>query len=61
MAVNRVGTGGGLEYSGDSAVVDPLGEVLVSAAGAETILFADVDSDVVAATRKSLRFLQDRR
>ena len=61
VAVNRVGTGGGLEYSGDSAVVDPLGEVLVSAAAAETILFADVDTDVVAATRKSLRFLQDRR
>lgn len=61
VGVNRVGTGGALEYSGDSVVVDPLGEILVSAAGSETILFADLDTDVVADTRRHFRFLQDRR
>jgi predicted amidohydrolase len=61
VGVNRVGAGGGLEYSGDSVVVDPLGEILVSAAGSETILFADLDTDVVANTRQHFRFLQDRR
>lgn len=61
VGVNRVGTGGGIDYSGDSAVIDPLGEVLASAAGSETILLADLDSEVVADTRDRFRFLQDRR
>ncbi len=71
VAVNRVGRDGvvdadgtrhgQLDHSGDSAVIDPLGEVLVSAAGAETTIFADIDTDVVASTRNHFRFLQDRR
>ena len=61
VGVNRVGTGGGLDYSGDSVVIDPLGEVLVSAAGRETILFADIRARMVASTRDHFRFLQDRR
>lgn len=61
VGVNRVGHGGGIDYSGDSAVIDPLGEVLASGAGAETVLFADVDPDHVASTRTHFRFLQDRR
>lgn len=61
VAVNRVGTGGGLTYAGDSCVVDPTGEVLVSAAGAETTLFADLDAGVVARARDELPFRADRR
>jgi predicted amidohydrolase len=61
VAVNRVGSGGGLDYSGDSAIIDPLGEVLATGAGGETILFADIDTDHVASTRDHFRFLQDRR
>jgi predicted amidohydrolase len=61
VGVNRVGSGGGLDYSGDSAVVDPLGEVLAAGAGGETVLLADLDSDHVASTRDHFRFLQDRR
>ena len=61
VGVNRVGTGGGLEYSGDSAVIDPLGAELVAASLGETILFADLDTDHVASTRDHFRFLQDRR
>jgi predicted amidohydrolase len=61
VAVNRVGEGGALRYAGDSAVINPAGETLVGAAGAETILFADIDTDVVASTRNHFRFLQDRR
>ena len=45
VGVNRVGSGGGLDYSGDSAIIDPLGEVLATGAGGETILFADLDPD----------------
>ena len=61
VGVNRVGEGGGLHYAGDSRIVDPLGEVLAGGAGGETILLADVDPDVVAATRKRYPFLADRR
>ena len=59
--MNRVGTGGELDYSGDSAIIDPLGEILATGAGGETILFADIDTDHVASTRDHFRFLQDRR
>ena len=61
VGVNRVGEGGGLAYAGDSRVVDPLGEVLVAGAGAETMLFADLDPEVVATARADLPFLPDRR
>ncbi len=61
VGVNRVGTGGDLDYSGDSAIIDPLGEILATGAGGETILFADLDTDHVVSTRDHFRFLQDRR
>ena len=61
VGVNRVGSGGGLDYTGDSAIIDPLGEVLATGAGVETVLVADVDAAHVAAIRNHFRFLQDRR
>ncbi|MDQ1520406.1 MAG: hypothetical protein QOI55_1479 [Actinomycetota bacterium] len=61
VGVNRVGSGGNLDYVGDSCIVDPLGEVLASAAEVETVLVADVDSARVAATRAKFPFLNDRR
>ncbi len=61
VGVNRVGTGGTLDYTGDSAIIDPVGEILASGAGGETVLFADIDTDHVASTRTHFRFLPDRR
>ncbi|MDQ3469595.1 MAG: carbon-nitrogen family hydrolase [Actinomycetota bacterium] len=61
IGVNRVGDGGGLHYSGDSRIVDPMGELLATAAHTESILLADVAAATVAATRDHFRFLQDRR
>lgn len=61
VGVNRVGTGGALQYSGDSAIIDPLGELLATGAGVETTLLADIDTEHVASTRNHFRFLQDRR
>ena len=61
VGVNRVGEGGGLQYAGDSRIIDPLGEILAAGAGGETILLADVDPEVVAETRKRYPFLADRR
>ena len=61
VGVNRVGSGGGLDYAGDSCVIDPLGEVLVSASAVETVLTCDVDPAVVTKVRSELPFLADRR
>jgi predicted amidohydrolase len=62
VGCNRVGTAGdGVGHTGDSRVVDPMGELLATAAGVETIVLADVDPAVVAATRDRFRFLADRR
>jgi predicted amidohydrolase len=61
IGCNRVGTGGGLEYVGDSRIFDPLGNALAEGGDSATILYADVTSDTVAATRAKFPFLQDRR
>ena len=61
IGCNRVGEGGGLAYSGDSRMVDPLGELLATAARSESILLADISADTVAATRERFQFLRDRR
>ena len=62
VGCNRVGTGGdGIEHAGDSRIVSPMGELLATAAGAETIVLAEVDAGEVRATRDRLRFLADRR
>ncbi len=62
VGCNRVGTAGdGTEHAGDSRIVSPMGELLATAAGVETIVLADVDPAEVAATRDRFQFLADRR
>jgi predicted amidohydrolase len=65
VGANRVGVVSGherqLEYTGDSAIIDPLGRTLVEAALAETVLVADVSAEEVARVRAELPFLRDRR
>jgi predicted amidohydrolase len=62
VGCNRVGTAGdGTGHTGDSRIVSPMGELLATAAGVETVLLADVDPAEVTATRERLRFLADRR
>ena len=61
VGVNRVGEGGGLAYSGDSRIFDPLGEMLAGGARTETVLLADIDAGEVAKVRDRFRFLPDRR
>jgi predicted amidohydrolase len=61
VGCNRVGTGGSLAYSGDSRIVDPLGELLATASYGESILLADVSAEWVSEVRDRFRFLQDRR
>lgn len=61
VGINRVGVGAGLDYVGDSRIVDPLGETLASAAGGESILLADVSAARVAEVRARFPFMADRR
>jgi predicted amidohydrolase len=62
VGVNRVGRdGNGVEHAGDSRIVSPMGELLATAAGVETLVLADVDAAEVAATREKFAFLPDRR
>ena len=61
VGINRVGSGGTLEYSGDSHILDPHGETLAAAAWTQTLLIADVDPAVVARAREHFPFLRDRR
>ena len=59
--VNRVGDGDGMHYTGDSALISPWGERLVSAAESEAVLVAQVDPAVVADARVRFPVLKDRR
>jgi predicted amidohydrolase len=61
VGVNRVGSGGKLSYSGDSRIVDPLGELLATASRSESVLIADISTERVASTRDHFRFMADRR
>ena len=60
IACNRVGSGGKLDYAGDSAIIDPLGELLATGSRTEALLVADVTAERVAEVRSSLPFLADR-
>ncbi len=61
LGCNRVGEGGSLTYTGDSRIIDPMGEELAAGAQGETLLLADVDVDRVRETRERFPFMQDRR
>jgi predicted amidohydrolase len=61
VGVNRVGSGGGIDYSGDSQIIDPLGDVLAAASRVETIVLGEVSTEHVAGVRDRFRFLPDRR
>ena len=61
IGCNRVGTGGGLNYVGDSRVIDPLGKVVADAASDETTIYAEIDPQIVSTVRQKFPFLQDRR
>jgi predicted amidohydrolase len=61
VGVNRVGHGSGLDYSGDSRIIDPWGEILAAGAGGETMLLADLSPDAVRDAREKFPVLKDRR
>lgn len=64
LGVNRVGSGGGLDYCGGSRLISPVGAVVAgedSADGAERDVAGDADPGEVASVRQRFPFLADRR
>lgn len=62
VGVNRVGTGGGIDYQGDSVVIDPFGvEVAGASDGEEAVLYAEIDLARLEQVRSRYPFLEDRR
>lgn len=59
--INRVGVGDGIEYSGDSLLIDPLGNVLIQGTDKEDLLIYDISPDEVPKVRESFRIKDDRR
>lgn len=61
VGVNRAGHGGGLEYSGDSMVVSPLGEVLAHAKEGHGLTTVDISPEVAFAYRSTFPLKLDRK
>lgn len=61
VGVNRVGSGGGLEFTGGTVIIDPLGRTLAAGHDAAGLVQADVDLDQVTRVRQQFPFLDDRR
>ncbi|KWN76906.1 carbon-nitrogen hydrolase family protein [Burkholderia ubonensis] len=62
LMVNRCGTGdGNLTFPGESAIVDPFGEIVASAGAEETLLRARIDLTQLEASREHYRYLHDAR
>ncbi len=57
---NRIGTdGAGINYSGDSMIIDPKGEVIVSAEDKECSITANISMDELGEFRKKFPVLDD--
>jgi omega-amidase len=63
LGVNRVGMGGGEPHSGDSTLLDPLGQVEAEAPAGQTpaAVLGAVDPATVVRVRERFTFLKDRR
>lgn len=59
--VNRVGEGNGLQYSGDSVIVNPYGEIISKSITQEGIVYADISVNEVEDYRESFSLKEDRK
>lgn len=62
IGCNRIGVGGGIEYSGDSCIIAPDGTVIgIAETNTESLITADINSEVVAKLRRDFPVKLDRR
>ena len=60
IGVNSVGAdGNGIMHSGDSTVIDPMGEILYEKANVEDVVTLSLEREVLDAARRKLPFLGD--
>ena len=59
VGVNRIGAEPGLEYAGDSAIIDHLGRVVVDALDRECVEVVEVDVEDVAKFRARFNVSRD--
>lgn len=59
--INRIGTGDGIAYSGDSMIVDPYGAITASAGEEECLIDCVINPEIVVEYRKTFRVKDDRR
>ena len=60
-AVNRVGEGNGIVYSGDSMVIDPLGNVIALVKDNEELIIAEMHINQVKQLRNDFHLKKDRK
>jgi predicted amidohydrolase len=61
VGVNRVGDGDGMAYTGDSQIIDPLGQIVANGGDRKVTITAEITAERVAEVRAQFPFLQDRR
>jgi len=62
LGVNRIGIGDGLDYTGDSVLLNPMGEESATVGpGSDGCCSGKVDEEEVARIRQEFSFLRDRR
>lgn len=59
--VNRFGDGNGVDYSGDSIVVNPYGEIITHCLPSEGLIVTDINVKLAEEYRKEFRLKDDRR
>ncbi len=59
--VNAVGVINGLEYSGDSMIIDPTGRIIAEASDKEQLIIANINIEEVVSYRNSFPLKQDRK
>lgn len=60
--INRIGMGNNIIYSGNSMIVDPSGKIIAFGEdGIDDIITADINKEIVLATKENFRFKLDRR
>jgi predicted amidohydrolase len=61
VGVNRVGSGGGLNFKGGTAIIDPTGDLIAEGSDKEGLVSAEIDLDEVQRIRTSMPFLKGRK
>lgn len=60
IGVNRVGTGGNLDYNGQSLCIAPRGELVADASESESLMLAEINPEYVSTYRAEFPCLADR-